>query len=408
MKKLLAYLTLLSCFMAGSTPGAANDSAITGVSGTPGNMKATQLAGEHSSVRMVRETVSMTLGQTDYVTDARFEFRNDGAATTVKMGFPESGGGGFFTENWGRQTSFKKFQTWVDGREIKATRLIASSGEEDFKAFWVKTVSFKRGQTRHVRVRYRSPLGSSVAGSFVSYGFTGGNWKGRVAQSDLSITLKAPGRYLVAAYYGETQPRQWREGDTFHFRWRDWQAQTEFSWRYLAELPGTMTRAETLKDLKVEATNIMGDENVQTLTIAATNKNFDPYRGPTFMPADFLLRDGRVFVSVRSFYENLKYDYSAGKKESASRWKGDFRWDEKTRSAIIVTGGAQQKTVRIAEGAQTFRVGDAIYKFPARTFIGGRGDHSTLYAPLASLVAALKGELKVNTKTRRVWYEIPV
>src|SRR5690606_38790314 len=170
-----------------STRACANDSAISGTSGTPGNLKATQLAGEHKTIRMVREQIVMTLGRSEYVTDAHFVFRNDGPATTVKMGFPEGAGGDSDFANLKKKTSFKEFKAWVDGREIKAMRMIADANEDDFTldALWVKTVPFQRGQTRNVRVRYRSPLGTSTDGDFVFYDFTGGNWKGKVDESTL-------------------------------------------------------------------------------------------------------------------------------------------------------------------------------------------------------------------------------
>lgn len=406
MKKLFVCFALLACIGAGSTPSFANDSAITGVSGTPGNMKVVQLAGEHRSIRMVRETVAITVFQTDYVTDARFEFHNDGAATTVKMGFPESGSGDVDGREWRKQTSFKSFRTWVDGRETKARRLLASGQGAGFEAFWIKTVAFKRGQTRHVRVLYRSSIGGSGYGDFVSYDFTGGNWKGRVAQSDLSVQLTAPGRYIVGAYYGETpRPKEWRKGNTFHFRWRNWQAQTGFSLRYLAELPGTMTLAETPQELKKVSDNALGAKKVDLLIIASPNKKFDPNNGPSFVPAAFLLRDHRTFVSVRDFYEILMYEHGVG--PSTKPWSGTFAWNEKTRSVRFTTGGDKPKIIRIAENSHSFEIDGKKFSLPASTFINGHGDRRTLYAPLAPLVAALKGKLQVNTRTHRVWYEIP-
>jgi hypothetical protein len=407
MKKLFLGFALLLAIGAGSTPGTANDSAISGVSGTPGNLKATQLAGEHSSVRMVRETIAMTLGQTDYVTDARFEFHNGGAATTVKMGFPESGGGDIIGSNWRRKTSFKSFRTWVDGREIKATRMIAkSSSEEDFTAFWVKTVRFARGQTRHVRVLYRSALGGSTEGDFIYYDFTGGNWKGKVNESLLSVTFTKPGDYLLMPDYGTAKPTPRRSGNTFHYRWRNWQAQEGFRLAYMKRLPGALTLAATRGELTKLPENLA---KARAFTIAAGDGNFDPYSTATTSRTDYLWRDGHAFASIRAFYEGLLYDYTNRQtSNSAPRWNGDFAWDAKTQTAVVTTGGAHRKVIRIRANSPTFHIGKTAYRFSASPFFGGQGEDRTLYVPLGSLVAALGGQVETNVKTRRVWYEVPL
>ena len=123
------------------------------------------------------------------------------------------------------------------------------------------------------------------------------------------------------------------------------------------------------------------------------------------MPANFLLRGGRVFVAVRNFYDNLQYDH--GISSNSKPWNGVFAWDGKTRSVLMATGGARRKTIRIAENANTFLVDGKVFSFPTKTFVIGQRDRQTLYAPLAPLVAALGGKLKVNSTTLRVWYEIP-
>jgi len=66
-------------------------------------------------------------------------------------------------ENGG--SDFLWFKSWVDGHRVATKRLRGYDGNED--ASWdidwrVKTVHFARGQTRRVRVRYRSrPFRSS-------------------------------------------------------------------------------------------------------------------------------------------------------------------------------------------------------------------------------------------------------
>lgn len=66
----------------------ANDRAIVGRGGTW-----KPLQGEHASIRMVSERVRVDVYEKYYDVQASFVFRNEGPATTVTMGFPESGGG---------------------------------------------------------------------------------------------------------------------------------------------------------------------------------------------------------------------------------------------------------------------------------------------------------------------------
>lgn len=79
MKKLfLLFLILVA-------PAQANDSAVTGVGG-----RWKRLDKEHSSVKMVSETVDIWIrGREFYTTEANFVFHNDGPAVVVEMGFPE-------------------------------------------------------------------------------------------------------------------------------------------------------------------------------------------------------------------------------------------------------------------------------------------------------------------------------
>jgi hypothetical protein len=411
MKKVITIIALL----AASTLVRANDSAIEGTGGTPSALESLKIAkpikGEHSALRMVRERVTMTVLQNDYNVVADFEFHNDGATRTVLMGFPEGAGGDFDSDSLKQKTAFKTFFTSVDGRRLKSRRIVAASDQdsEAFQAYWVKSVRFGRNQTRRVRVSYRAPLGGSTDGSFVYYDFTGGNWKGKVAQSDLSIKFTSPGNYLFFPIGLESKPKQWRDGSTLHYRWRNWQAQEGFDLRFMPSLPGTLMQANDEKELNEKWALWQG---ARTFTLASGNPHFDAYRVPTFRRTDFLLRDGRTFVAVRAFYDNLQYAFTKrqvqdGNTQKPKTWNGTFRWDAKNQSALFTTGGAKAKTIRVGANSRSFNVNSFQYKFPTKTFIGGVGDNQALYAPLDSLVTVLGGKMKVNAKTQRVWFKVP-
>lgn len=384
------------------SPLLANDSAISGVSGTPGNLKAVQLTGEHKSVRMVREQIEVKIGRVDYVTEARFVFRNDGLATTVRMGFPESSAGDTDVAELRKQSAFREFRTWVDGTEVQATRYIAGDNLDDFTfdAFWVKAVSFKRGQTRNVRVRYRSPLGVSTDGDFVSYDFTGGNWKGTVDQSTLRLIYSAPGTYRLFPLSSELGKYSRRDsGNSVLLTWRNWQAQAGFSLRYLRTLPNGLMRASEEKDLG-EVWDTYAD--LKTLTVHGAGE-FDPWQSETNWPPSAVLRDGRTFIQFRQLSEIMreKWEQSENGGRSASPGAGLQKIDDMVLAPYY---GQGSKVIAVYVGRKTAVVGGRTIALPEAPFVAG----GALYVPLVSLVEALGGTAKVNLSARRFWFDVPV
>lgn len=398
MKKIL--LVCASLFFAGQT--FANDSAISGVSGTPGNLKATQLAGEHKNIRMVREHIEMQIGRDDYVTEARFVFHNDGPATSVKMGFPEGAGGDSDFENLKKKTAFKEFKTWVDGREIKATRMMAGANEEDFTldAFWVKMVRFARGQTRNVRVRYRSPLGHSTNGNFVSYDFTGGNWKGNVARSDLRIIFSAPGTYGIGNDINNltTQPSFARAGNRLSFTWKNWQAQQDFAFFFAKTLPGALTRMPDIKDVDKAAAP---SSDTFLLTVRGGGR-FNPWKADADSPPSALMRDGRAFIQFRHLSDDMR---SAWSRRNGSRAPQDGAGMRVSEGRFVAPHyGKGNQVISLRPGRRTVEIGPRSVELPASPFIAG----GVLYVPLAAMIEAIGGKVKVNTKTMRYWYDFSV
>lgn len=205
-------------------PVGANDSAVSGVGGSWQMQKA-----QHRTVAMQSELVDIRVRpDASYFVMARFVFRNFGPAQTVTMGFPEGWGG---DRDGSSGSTFRHFQTSVDGHEIRPRRVVTKRGEGGFSALWLKTVHFGAGQTRRVQVSYLSYGGGMSTGEkWVDYDFTGGNWRGKVRESVLTIQLPA-GWYAVRPFddlMAQPNPEMTRHGGSFRFRWTNWQAQYKF------------------------------------------------------------------------------------------------------------------------------------------------------------------------------------
>lgn len=275
-----------------------NDSAITGVGGS---LKL--LEGEHPSVQMVREKVAMALGPKSYDVQVDFVFRNHGAATKVLMGFPESGSGDVQQKN---KSQMLAFATWVDGNTTAARWVpVKSSDEGLYEAHWVKEVAFRAQQTRHIRVRYRSEYGSAATNglhAFVSYHFTGANWKGKVEASELTVTFQRPGSFVAAGLIepvgGEGGAVAFvQKGATLSRTWHDWEAQAAFmlafgtapsGWRIVL---GPKADAE---EKSVPGALILPASKTRTLTSPGTPTTLKTY--DWCPPA--LDQDGDILVSV--------------------------------------------------------------------------------------------------------------
>jgi hypothetical protein len=182
----------IACAICLSTMGAADDGAITGVGG------AIALLDEHPQVRMAEETVRVKLPEGKV--HCEFVFHNEGRGTTVKMGFPESGGGDWATlpdNSW-----FRGFRTAVDGQPAKVKRVVTSkSGGSDYHIWWVKWVRFGPKQRREVTVDYQSGIGGDSSGNrFFEYGLkTGSSWKGHVGYARVECDISGlRGQRIVA------------------------------------------------------------------------------------------------------------------------------------------------------------------------------------------------------------------
>jgi hypothetical protein len=408
---------LFAAVIAASTLARANDSAIEGAGGSPiaiGSIQKVQpLKGEHRSIRMLRETVDMTLGEQSYEVIANFVFRNEGAATTVLMGFPEGAGGDIDFGPLEKRSAYRNFATWVDGRRAPVRRIVAKQAEYDFDfdAYWVKSVRFARGQTRRVRVSYRAPVGTSVGFDYIYYDFTGGNWKGKVADSRLTIKLATPGVYRLYPVEEHKSATRWQKGNTLFWQWRNWQAQDGFAFRFGRTLPNIIARANEEKDLN-EDYSFFGD--TREIMVQAPNRKPSIWDVHLTYTPDCILRDGRAFVSVRGLSDAIRNQISERERTEKKKQRyGEMRWNEKTQTTGLVVPAAPgqslpERVLMFRANLKEFTLNEKAYALPAASFVAGGVGEKTLYVPLAPVIRALNGQLKYNAKTRHVWFAVPI
>ncbi|MHB1458949.1 MAG: hypothetical protein ACYC0V_18725, partial [Armatimonadota bacterium] len=131
-----------------------NDSRVVGVGGSVTPME------QGNTVRMVSEKVNIRLAWDGARVRCRFVFKNEGPATIVKMGFPEQAGGDVTQI---KKSAYKNFKSWVDGKKVQ-TRFVpsAESSISHYRAWHVKDVSFKAGQTRVIEDEYFGTYGETV------------------------------------------------------------------------------------------------------------------------------------------------------------------------------------------------------------------------------------------------------
>jgi len=349
--------------------------------------------GERTTVRMVDEAIRMDVYPAYYDVTVDFRFRNDGKAVTVQMGFPESGGGDGVGEHYVNHSGFLSFRTWVDGRPVTAVR----TGDADrtgggYRAFWVKTVAFARGQERRVRVQYRTRQGNDTSRSHnLGYAFTGGNWAGRVAESTLTVAFHTPDTVVV--HVGElpnaaaVAASGWK-GNQFTARWTNWQADGAFFLGYRATYPDWLTFSSEESYLAPAA-----DDAVITRPGAVPELDWLP---------PVVRRRGTLFVNLRALCGYL----SARADRAGTHGQVSLTWDAAMKTARLQAG---RRTLRLTwhqpemlvDGARTVTL-DAL-PFLSRPL---RYEGSALYAPLAPVLAALGGTAR-EEKNRRVKLEVP-
>lgn len=375
-----------------NVPAGANDSAFSGVGGTPRPMR-----GEHRSIQMQSEKILIRADAKGYSTDVDFVFVNHGGKTSVQMGFPETS---YEDGDAERKTVFLRFATFVDGRKALAKRVITSQGGPETEAYWLKTVDFGPKQTRRVRVSYRSPWGGNTewgTRTALAYDFTGKNWRGLVERSDLEIRVADEGLWLAAPHFAaplsasaplamelEVLPTKGTPRvAVFRKTWRSWQAQGNFLFGLTRMVPFWMLDRADVGPMQGSPQSL------------ATMRTFRIGNVPAELPSKVELppafrRNGVVYLSLNHLERRLggfAYDLE---KRGGTKPEVAVKWDAKTRLTTL-TAGAQ--TLSFAPNA-------AFEGTSARPILlrGVYGD--SLYVPLAAVAKNLGLTFASDVKSR--------
>ena len=196
----------------------ADDSAVYGVGGAVAPMKS------HPTIRMVRERVDAKLGWEYAKVRCEFVFKNEGQATTVKIGFPERASGDVSAHSYSDLLGFK---SWVDGKLIETKHIKSSEKtEQEYNTWHVKDVPFEAGQTRIIVDEYRARYGGISDGSrFFSYILeTGANWKGSIGDALITVDASEISSYWIVRASSEKYAENiTRKDDVFIWRIRNFE-----------------------------------------------------------------------------------------------------------------------------------------------------------------------------------------
>ncbi|MHB8842894.1 MAG: hypothetical protein ACYC56_14100, partial [Candidatus Aquicultor sp.] len=184
---LLAFVVFL---MALPTAAYADDSYAGGVGEAP-------MPQNSKDIVMQKEVVNVILHLGFAEVECAYQFKNEGKAQAVLMGFPERDG------PEGDYVPMSIFRAFVDGNEIpvKKTEITFKPGQKGYDDFGEKSnwfmqeVPFKAGETRVIVNRYIGAHGGTVSAEksasthFVYVLRTGGSWKGAIGRADVNLTF---------------------------------------------------------------------------------------------------------------------------------------------------------------------------------------------------------------------------
>ncbi len=166
--------------------------------GWVGYTGAPRIEGKHPTIRMVDEVIYLKIGRNEMTADCRFTFKNEGSATTARIGFPDYDSDPYIDPKKGIRSIYKNFRSYVDGKAVK-TKLIDSSYDMGWQ---VKHVTFRKDQTRRIRNTYKIKLGTlSLDGKWsdnqqpmaycATYVLsTGRSWKGTIGSTKIIVEFE--------------------------------------------------------------------------------------------------------------------------------------------------------------------------------------------------------------------------
>ncbi|MDF2440808.1 MAG: hypothetical protein JWN98_1792, partial [Abditibacteriota bacterium] len=164
----------------------ANDSSLDW-SGTPRMMQG------GGTISMQSEVVRIEIGRKTYRVRCDFVFRNKGAATTVRMGFPDNSLERGGDSNETLRSGFTNFRSWVDGRRVQTRLMRGAPDPNNLATYWhTKAVRFPAHRTLRVRDEYTAGIGSELTfmSRLASYTLhTGASWNGPIGRSEIIVTF---------------------------------------------------------------------------------------------------------------------------------------------------------------------------------------------------------------------------
>lgn len=194
----------------------ANDSFVIASGGTVAPMKA------NPHIRMVQEDIWVQLPECAVV--SRFVFKNEGPATKIQIGFPEEGYNNG-EEELQKRSRFKYFRSYVNGKRISVSRKTENLEEENtVRYWWVKTVSFRRGEAKVIVNKYQTTPGGMVDDKtyrLMTYIVnTGAPWKGKIGTATITFKLGSIAKRFSKK---QTTPGFRREGNSLVWRRRNFE-----------------------------------------------------------------------------------------------------------------------------------------------------------------------------------------
>lgn len=202
----MRWVVLLLCVAASVSLARANDGWAVYLGGE-------QSVRPHPQIRMMKEYITIDVGDHSAWVTCTFWFRNGGPSTLVEMAYPDESTS---TSDGAAVPQLKDFLSSVDGKPVETRfQLIRTGG------YRVKRVNFGPRQTRMVVNRYRIPLGSVASRGQVyvhdlHYTFsTGASWKGQIGRTELVTRFNGlfrPRRVLNANLLESDGPRSFWKG----------------------------------------------------------------------------------------------------------------------------------------------------------------------------------------------------
>ena len=184
--------------------------------------------GQKSRVRLVSEKIRIEffpLGNYSVTTD--YVFENLGQQSNVLLCLPVDdtmlNDGGNTSRKWAKPGLTADGHSLILWKQNLLSAQAKTFGAS-YNLLWKTKITFKKGQTRHVRLRYVSQTYGGC-GDIMTYALASGKWKGTVAETSLSVINVAPAAGDSVIYWaddpklGEHHINMQSRGENIYKRW---------------------------------------------------------------------------------------------------------------------------------------------------------------------------------------------